>query len=245
MNDGSTDQQVEQLDRVVRESQERLATLRRAQTAATLGLVAVFVVAAAALWSQARSMYTAEKFQASLAPQMEQLRPQLETTVRHVVDRAAPHYARLGQERLDSALPALGAAVRTELDGMSASLAARAERRISDAFEAIEQKQLARLRAVYPDLDEQHFRELRTAWARDVQTDTEDVIAEFHERAMTDFTMLGTTIESFGPNRFDDMPRDELVRYYAHLWLTLVDERLLEGIETAAEPQSEQGGRDG
>jgi hypothetical protein len=233
MQDGSEDRHVAELDQLLGEARESAARMRRAQMFATLGLVAVFVVAVGAMYVKGRAMYTAEAFQASLAPQLEELRPDLEDTARNVVDTAGPHYARLGQERLEDVIPALGAAVRVELDGMSASLASRAERKVTDAIVKVEQKQVDRLRRLYPDLDQRELERLSNKWAGDIQRDTELVLADFHERAMTDFTILGTTIESFGPSRFDDMPRDELVRYYAHLWLSLVDDEILHGdVET-------------
>ena len=227
MSDGLGESRVAELDQLLRASEESRARMKRAQAYSNLGLAAVFVVAIGAMFVKGRDMYTAENFQASLAPQLEELRPELTATARGVVDAAAPHYAKLGQERLERVLPALGAAVRVELDGMSSSLATHAERKIADAIVKVEQKQVDRLQRLYPDLDEREFARLRSKWAGDIQRDTELVLSDFHERAMTDFTILGTTIESFGPNRFDDMPREELVRYYAHLWLSLVDDQVL------------------
>ncbi len=237
MQERQGESHVAELDRLLRESQENARRSHRAQTLATLGLATVFVVAIGALYVKGRSMYTAEQFQASLAPQMEQLRPELEATARRVVEKAAPHYARLGQERLEAALPALGAAVQVELEGLSAGLARRTENKVAAAIVGVEQKQVDRLRALYPDLDEKEFARLRNKWAREIQQDTETVLTEFHERAMADFTVLGQTIESYGPNRFDDMPREQLVRYYAHLWLSRIDDAIL--AETA------EGGSDG
>jgi len=237
MQDGPGESHVAELDRLLREGGAREAGLRRAQLLATLGLVAVLGVAVATLYAKAREMYTTEHFQACLPEQLEQLRPALESTAMNVVDRTAPHYARMGQERLERLLPALGAKVRVELDGMSASLAQRAERKVALTMAAVEQRQVDRLHALYPDLGERELALLRNKWAREIQEDTELVLTEFHERAMTDFTLLGTTIESFAPSRFTDMARDDLVRYYAHLWLSLVDEQLLAGVG--------EGGRDG
>lgn len=239
MQDAPVDSRIAELDRLIRDSEDRRARLRRAQTFANIGLVAVFVVAIGAMYAKGRSMYTAEAFQASLTPQLEQLQPSLETTARRVVEQAAPHYAKLGQERLKAALPALGAAVRVELDGMSESLARRTERKVADAIVGVEQKHVDRLQRLYPDLDRNEFERLRQKWAEEVQKDTEQVLADFHERAMVDFTTLGQTVETFRPNRFEEMPREELVRYYAHLWLSLVDHQVLHG------SKPKKGRRDG
>ena len=223
MQEGPEKDQVSELDSLMRSADSNGKRLRNIQIGATLALVAIFVVSLTAIYGKGRSMYTPEKIQASLPPQMEAIQPALMDTFRGVVDVAGPHYARLGQERLEAVLPKVGQALEAELVGLSDGLARGAEQRVAAALAEVEQKQLAKLKALYPNLDEKKFAALRNEWARELQTDTELVLADFQERVLTDFSTLSMTIESFGPSKFDDFEKNELVRYYAHLWLTLID----------------------
>jgi hypothetical protein len=215
--------QVSELDELMRQTDESGRRLRNIQIGATLVLVAVFAIGLSAIYGQGRSMYTAEKIQASLPPQVEALQPALTSTLRQVVDAAGPHYARLGQERLDAVLPKVATALEAELVGLSTGLARGAERRVAEALARVEQTQLEKIQSLYPELDRKRFETLRAEWATDIHGDTELVLADFQGRVLTDFTLLSNTIESFGPNQYDDFGRNELVRYYAHLWLTLID----------------------
>jgi len=224
--------QVTELDSLMRNADANGKRLRNVQIGATLALVAVFAISLTAIYSTARSMYSAEKIQASLPPQIEALQPALTRTLRSVLSTAGPRYARLGQERLEAVLPKLGKAVEGELVGLTDGLAQGAEQRVADALVRVEEAQLAKLHTLYPELDAERFAELRNEWAADVQADTELVLGDFQELVMTDFTMLSNTIESFGPNHYDDFDKNELVRYYAHLWLTLIDAEVMNADET-------------
>ena len=215
--------QVSELDELMRTAEENGKRLRNIQIGTTLALIGVFAVGLMAIVDQGRSMYTADKIQASLQPQVEALQPALTSTLKGVVDTAGPHYARLGQERLEAVLPKVGKALEAELVGLSDGLAHGAERRVAEALARVESTQLAKLQSIYPELDEATFEKKRHEWASDIQADTELVLADFQGRVLTDFKMLSNTIESFGPNKYDDFEKNELVRYYAHLWLTLID----------------------
>ncbi len=230
-------EQVSELDQLMRDAETTGKRLRNIQVGATLALVTVFVVSLLAIYGQGRSMYTAENFRASLEPQMQVLEPQLAGALRDVVDTVGPHYARLGQERLEAVLPKVGKALESELTGLTSGLARGAEQRVADALARVEQAQLEKLHVLYPDLDEANFAVMRNEWAREIQADTELVLADFQEHVLTDFTTLSNTIESFGPNKYDDFEKSELVRYYAHLWLTLIDAEVMN-----AEKSEVQGG---
>ncbi len=229
--------QVSDLDRLMRDAEATSQRLRRVQIGSTLALVIVFAVSLMAIYGKGRSMYTAENFKASLEPQLKILEPQLEDALRSVVSTVGPHYARLGQERLEIVLPKVATALEADLLGLSTGLAQDAEMRVAAALANVEQTQLEKLHSLYPDLDAARFAEMRNDWAREIQGDTELVLADFQGRVLTDFANLSNTIESFGPNRFDDFEKDELVRYYAHLWLTLIDAEVM-----SAEKSEVQGG---
>ncbi len=242
MSEEGNGDDVAELDRALREARERSARLRRVQTCATLTLVGVFAVAITSFVRTGREMYAPERFESALGPQVAMLRPQLESTVRQVAEHVGPHYARLGQERLEAVLPRFGEALQGELEGLTNGLAARAEKRVASALASVEQKQMERLQVLYPDLDEKRFDELRKAWLRDVQTDTEDALADFQERMVTDLHVLAKTIETFGPSRYDDMDKATLERMYAHLWLQRIDAEITSDLPLEG---NGKGGRDG
>ncbi len=237
MSDQDTAEQVADLHRLFEEADAKGRRLRRVQVVLTVTLVGVVVAALGAIYLKAASMYTKENFQAQLEPQFEELRPHLESTVRGVVEAAAPHYSELGRQRLERVLPQVRDALEAELVGLSDTLARRSEERISTAFQAVQAKQVGKLRTRFPEVDDAEFARLRRQWAYDIQRDTTEALGDFRERVLVDLGNLNNTIESFGPNKYDDFERDQLVRYYAHLWLTLLDEEVL-GSE-------HEGGRDG
>jgi hypothetical protein len=229
--------QVSELDQLMRDAEENGKRLRKIQVGTTLALVAVFAVGLMAIYDKGRTMYTAENIQASLGPQVEAIQPALARTLRDVVDTAGPHYVRLGQERLEEVLPKVGKELESELVGLSDGLARGAERRVAESLARVEQTQLEKLQSVYPELDRDSFENMRLQWANDIQADTELVLADFQGRVLTDFKTLSDTIETFGPSKYDDFQKDELVRYYAHLWLTLIDIEVM-----SAEKSEVQGG---
>ncbi len=229
MSESSMTDQVEELGRLMDEAEAARGRQKKVQLGLTLALVGVLGAFLVSLYNRVDSMYTAEKFQESMGPELEQLQPQIAETMRGVVTSAAPHYAELGRARLDVVLPEVRDQIGAELIGLSEGLAVRAEERASAALERVRVAQEQRLRDHFPDLDDEAFEQLRLQWAQQVQSDTTEVLGGFHTRVVGDFATLSNTIESFGPNKYDDFERDELVRYYAHLWLTLVDEEVLTG----------------
>ena len=237
MEDGSSTEQVAELSRLFSAAKAQGRRLQRKQRIATFALLGVVAAFATAIYVKVESMYTAENFQACLGPQLEELGPHVKDTVRDVVERAGPHYAKLGRERLEALLPQVRESLGAELMSLTDGLARSAEERVSLALERVEKGQFERLRKHFPELEEKRFAELRNQWAVEVQEDTVMVLGEFQERVLVDLSNLNNTIETFGPNKYDDFERDALVRYYAHLWLTLADEEILTG-ESA-------GGRDG
>ena len=220
---------VAELSRLMNQAQAARSRHKKVQLGLTLALVGVFAAFVAALYSRVETMYTAENFEVAIGPELEQLQPQVAATIERVVTTAAPHYVEQGRERLEAVLPQVRDQLGAEMVGLADGLAHHAEERAAVALERVRVSQEERLRDHYPDLDDAELERLRRKWAGEIQADTTEVLGEFHERVMTDFVTLSNTIESFGPSKYDEFERDELLRYYAHLWLTLVDEEILTG----------------
>lgn len=227
--------QAHELQRLFNESRERSKSLQRTQLGLTALLLVVIVGSLAAIYDKGASMYTPEKLQASLEPQIEILRPDVEATMKEVVRRTAPHYVRLGRERFQQVLPKVSAELEAEALGLTERLTDDAVARISTSFGSIQEERFEQIRAQFPEVTEERFSELTKKWSREIQSDTNEALAQFHERAMSDFANVNNAIEAFGPNKYDDFGRDELLRYYAHLWLTVIDEDVLSGAQESGE----------
>jgi len=219
---------VAEIERVFLEGRRKVARLH---LLARLGSITMACLVLGYLWSIvafAGEAYAPARFEPHLRTEVERLVPEVRAHANAVFSRVGPVYARLAQEKIEKALPALQESLRTELESMGGGIAERTGPRIRETLDRLEEKQWERLGAAFPSL--------RTDASRQAFADRwSGVIIEDHRRLLADFDLrfgkhaidLHRSLEGFRPNRFESWDEERLTRHFVHLWLQLLDRHIL------------------
>lgn len=218
-------------------AEQKFRRIRWALLVALFGVVAFYVVA---IINRFGTMYAVDKFRVPLQQEMEKVAPRVRDALLAVVEKARPVYADLAAKKFSEAQPHLERALLQEWRALSDNLSYTAETELHATLTRVGEKQLAAVEKRFPFLHEEAKRErFKEKWKARVEENIKVSLQDFHDKYRGDIERLRERLEKFRPNDFEKWTKEELTRYFVHLWIVLLDRAIL-GLD-----QVDVGGEDG
>jgi hypothetical protein len=212
-----------------RTEQKRLRSFTRL---ASLCLVVVLVGSIWSIVALAADQWAPEKFGPPLEVEAQEITPVAERHARQLVERVVPEYERAARQKLEETLPELRESLALEWKLMGSNLASTTEPAVTEALERLQTRQWERMSSHFPILATVEGRQaFADAWSTQVMADQAELLKEIDLRFAPHVESLHERMKKFRPNRFDDWHQDDLSRYFVHLWLQLLDRKILGQIE--------------
>lgn len=192
-------------------------------------LVLVILVFAVALYAKVRQNYTAEKLAPEMTKQVVALQPELDRVVRNVTTEVAPIYADLAQQKLAEVLPKVEESLGEEMAKLSEDIMMDLPKHLDTVLERSARRFEVRLQKEFPELaTPEGAARLEAELDNFVQHDAAEFSERFVDRYAKDLNQVYGTLKRFRSGRFDQFDDQELATHYVHLWLTLLDQELVE-----------------
>ena len=195
----------------------------------TVGLFLVIVCYMAALYSLVSTNYTVEKLRPPVTAQVQFLLPKVRASLVDVVNEVKPLYVELAREKFEEVLPDLQQATVEESAKLTESLSGRVTAQIEGTLARLEKRQWDRLVGHYPELADMELRlKYQKQWRTAIEEEASEILVDFQERYGNDVALLHQSLDGFRPNQFENFTEQQLTRYFAHLWLMVLDRHLLD-----------------
>ena len=204
---------------------------RKVEQLMTVLLILCLLLMLYVSYSKVRSNYTAEQFAPHLNEQVEFLAPRLLNGLARVAEDVLPVYAAQATEWFPEIVPELEKSFGRELGKLDQHVRAQLRRDFDMALERSGRQLHKKLKARFPEIMTPEGRKLvEYELLAMIEQDSPQLLERFLQTYHDDIDKLYETLDGFRPNRFDKFEDEELLRYYAHLWLMAVDQELM-GVE--------------
>lgn len=225
----SNDDLIRRLDQNYTDTQEQVARLRKVGRTISILTVLVFGGFLWALVSKVGEQWNHARLESLVAYETDRLQEPLLGAVRAAATEVSPIYQDMIKRKFDELIPELEKEAVKEIDGLVSDIMKTAGQSVEDAIERVERKQRELVMREFPKAklpSEDPVGLLGTEEER--REELLLVMRSFMNRYQEDVAKLQETLGGFSNAAFDRMDRDSLMRYFAHLWLMLLDRHLLQ-----------------
>ena len=207
-----------------RQARSQLKTLTQIGRLMSIVLIVVILGSIGALYGKVTTMYQPENFEQPLQEEARAILIRAQPELQKLWAETAPIYGEMAMSKLEEALPEVQEASQREWETLRASLATTAEDKIHAALQRISSKREKQLQSYLPKLSTaEGAEEMGMLWMVSVEKDFEDILLHFTDLYTEDLGELAATLDQFHSTEFDEMPEDDLMRHFAHLWLLKAD----------------------
>lgn len=229
MADPSNDDLIRRLDQNYTDTQNQVARLKTVSRTFSILTVLVFLGFLWALVTKIGEQWEPKRLQALVAYEVDQLDEPLLTAVQVAATEVSPVYQEMASKEFEKLIPELEKEAVKEIDGLVKGIMATAGKKVEAAIERVELKQRELVMRQFPKATlpaEDPIGLLGTEEER--REDLLLVMRAFMNRYQDDVAKLQETLGGFRNDAFDRMSKDTLMRYFAHLWLMLLDRHLMQ-----------------
>lgn len=232
MSNSDIDGTVEKIDLVYRSGREKRKKEKTISRSLTLSILLVFSGFLITLLFKMQSMYAMENFEEPLRREAKILTPPVRNHLTRVLEEVRPTYVELARSKFGEALPVAREKARKELDILGNNLATHAEKGVNDVLDDFSRQQEERLLSHFGEnLSQGRQKEIADIWMKHVKTHSAEFLVDFQNQYSGDVARLQKQIDSFRSERFENMDRETLMRYFVHLWLIRLDLELMREID--------------
>lgn len=230
MAEPSPDAVVQSLDSSYQQTKEAVAQCRRTSRIIAWVTVVVFLCYCYAIYGNLRSNWTEERMTTAATKEAKRLSPYVETAFTSMAEEVVPVYQELMAQKLDEAMPEIENKAVGAFDGATTKILTNVRKDIEVSIDRVLAKNEERLEREFPRMrTDDDFKALKHEWKQGIDQDVGGIVTHFVEKFYVDVADLQETLVLFKADdrfRFDD--RNYVMRYFVHLWLSLLDRHILD-----------------
>ena len=216
------------LEDLIRKSQEKQHQLRRWNQFTTLGILAVFLIFIFLFYSVIKSNFSADRFSKSIKENTVDLAPTITNASLEVLKEVQPVYVEEARIKAEEMMPEFMVALESETNIFIQEMSVYGDTEIRARLMAILENVAARFKAEYPDLTDEQLAQFVSETEDELLTTMVAISEHILDQSLPDIMEMKYLVEE-SARQHPEMVEEELYRLFLHKLLMLFDMELMEG----------------